>query len=281
MSNNLTLITPGGISSKAMIQLTSNRVIDFSSMEQLEGLVSAGLVPNAGRVRKFGRNPATANLDDIWVGAELGAGYENKSHQVTAFTAWGCSSSAGDTDIDIVVSGLDENGEPQDATFSTDASDGTTGALIPGSWLEISRAYVNDTTEPGGNISIGKDEPAGGVHSGANLQAYILQGSNQTEQASWRVPTGYTFYLKEWRAGSKTAGVAKTSTIQLLAYPPGYAERVKSNLHLYTFGQSLATQYMGWEAYSGGTQIDIHALEVSASHDIWAEFYGIYVKDLS
>ncbi len=278
----LSIVKGVGSTTNRVLVLADASHVEFTSMEQLEGLASLGLIPNAFCIRKYGNNISAVTGDLIISQAAIGAGYEAYTFESVAFSAEVASDAAADTEIPLSVTGLDASGLPQTKAVLTDAVTGTAGSAIPGTWLSITRGKVTGPALPVGNISIGKGAPqATGIHTAANMKARIDIGAGQTELAVWKVPTGYTLLMKEWSAGGAAtlSAAAKTALLHLLVKPPGGSNLVKSHLHINTAGNVSDRKPMYWEAYEGGSEIRVAAKAVSAATEIWAEFYGIYLKD--
>jgi hypothetical protein len=277
VTNQLGLKKWDGATNEMLLRLSDEQHVKIASMEQLEGLIAAGMVPNAGRLRKYGRNPVTADGDDIWTAAALGAAYTNKTFQEAPFTMYVASSQSADTSKRVIVTGIDGDGNLTQQPVLTDPTDGQTGVALTGTWLSSGRAEVLDAVV--GNISIGKDEPVAGVHSGANMQAYVVAGRYQTELAMAATPAGYTTFLKHWCGGIRGTATSLAATLELYTKEPGRQWQIKSNLHVATLGKTSDLIHMCWEPIPASTLIKVICASRTQECDTWAEGFALYIKD--
>lgn len=96
------------------------------------------------------------------------------------------SSSAADTAVSILISGLDTNYDPAVETLVL--TNGTTGVTTVKSYIRINSIAV-----------VGSNNPAGTIYLSNDLKtityAQIAVGIGRSQMSIYTVPNGYTFYL--------------------------------------------------------------------------------------
>lgn len=183
--------------------------------EPFELQVSEGQIAFHKNVYKFGLNEDVGNsLETIW---EQGGLY---TYLTSASTLYVSSSSANDTAggtgaQNVTISGLDA--DYNEVSITVDLS-GQTGVQLglANNWIRVNRGIVNTAGATGSNegvIYVGIEAaPVGGVP--AIPYTTITIGNNQTLQAFWTVPTGYTAYIYQTNIStgnsSNTRAVLKT-----------------------------------------------------------------------
>lgn len=96
------------------------------------------------------------------------------------------SSSASDTNVSVLINGLDNNYNIKSETLIL--TNGTTGVNTVNSYMRINSMYITGTNNPVGNIILG--------NLGKTLiYAQINNGVGRTQMTIYTVPSGYTFYL--------------------------------------------------------------------------------------
>lgn len=115
------------------------------------------------------------------------------------------SESASDTNISVLISGLDSNYAPLTETVTL--TNGTTGVLTGNNFLRVNSIALTRTPQNLGNIHVGTSDKS-------NTLAFIgpeNDGSaGRSQMTVYTVPAGYTFYLTQsnWytnQTGSQTA----------------------------------------------------------------------------
>ena len=96
------------------------------------------------------------------------------------------SSSASDTAVSILISGLDTNYDPISETLIL--TNGATGVSTVKSYLRINNISVIGTINPVGTISLSNSAKT-------VTYAKILNGNGRSSMTIYTVPKGYTFYL--------------------------------------------------------------------------------------
>jgi len=111
------------------------------------------------------------------------------------------SSSASDTNISVLINGLDANYAP--ITETVTLTNGTTGVLTTQQFLRVNSMSLTRTPMNVGNISAG--------NSGKTIQLCTIEpDSGRSQMSIYTVPAGYTFYLTQVnvytnQTGSQTA----------------------------------------------------------------------------
>jgi len=142
-------------------------------------------------ISKFGYNPDCDTLinEAIW---SPGGVYPWSTWDAGAQTLFFKSTDSGDTSVDITFQGLDANYTLTTATSTTDASNGTTGVELGGTWSRMFRAYVTSNSTLAGNIEIRAGSASGTV------VAQIDDIDQQTMMAVYTIPVGYTGYIAKF-----------------------------------------------------------------------------------
>jgi len=152
--------------------------------------VSRGLVPGASTVSIQGyQGSITAgNYYPMW---EV-AGYYVFPPSAIQMLLY--SSSASDTAVSILISGLDANYNNLSETLVL--TNGTTGVTTVNSYLRINSIQVTGTTNPVGTIYLtnaGKSVTYAQINTGSFNGSTISKG--KSSMSIYTVPAGYTFYL--------------------------------------------------------------------------------------
>lgn len=115
------------------------------------------------------------------------------------------SESASDTNVSVLISGLDSNYNP--LTETVVLTNGLTGVLTTNSFLRVNNIALTRTPQNIGNIHVGTSDKT-------NTLAYIGPindgSSGRSQMTVYTVPAGHTFYLTQsnWytnQSGSQTA----------------------------------------------------------------------------
>lgn len=119
----------------------------------------------------------------------------------------------------IYVGGLDSAGNRKEAIITMN---GTNAVSLPDNWSFVGRAYVYEGSAAG-NITVR-------TQSGSLPVGYIQSGENQSKQAVWRVPNGYTGVLKVRKIIASNTS-SKAGEIELYARIPtsdsvGFREQI-------------------------------------------------------
>lgn len=161
-------------------------------------LVAQGQVPNVTNVNIYGTQAAVdGTFIPIWENAT------SYVYQTSASTKLLYSSSASDTNVTIIIRGLDINYVPISETLIL--TNGTTGVTTTNSYFRILEIVVASTSSvnPVGIIRLSSADKA-------TTYAQINVGAGRSQMCIYTVPAGYTFYL-ERVAAYTSAGPNKTT----------------------------------------------------------------------
>lgn len=169
--------------------------------------VAQGWIPNVSNVNIYGTQ-ATVNATfiPIWENATAYT-YPVSAAQMTLY-----SSSASDTNVSIMIQGLDSNYLPISETLVL--TNGTTGVTTVNSYLRINGINVTRTSSvnPVGIIRLS--------NAGKTVTyAQINVGIGRSQACIYTVPAGYTFYLQRVQAYT-SAGPNKTTYYRSQTWSP-------------------------------------------------------------
>ena len=152
--------------------------------------VSRGLVPGASTVSIQGYT-ASITAGSYYPMWEVGGYYVFPPSAIQMLLY---SSSASDTAVSILISGLDANYNILSETLVL--TNGTTGVTTVNSYLRINGIQVTGTTNPVGAITLAN---AGKTVTYAQINSANFNGSTiskgKSSMSIYTVPAGYTFYL--------------------------------------------------------------------------------------
>lgn len=207
----------------------------------------------------------TSNAVDVWYFAsgssKLSVRSDNKHWPSSGSTLYMASSSASDTDLDIVVYYLDDDGYAQELSYNYTA--GQTGASLGISGLDINRVEVVGANLNVGHLSFAQTNTwtAGNPSTPTDVIAFVPAGYGQTQQATYRVPTGKKVHLKLVIALlARASGAAGSAEIHLLARRSGGPWVVKRDYQLTT---SAFNKPAAGLIFDAGTQIRAEVQDVS------------------
>src|SRR5210317_1936199 len=177
------------------------------------GVASGDLSPSYKQVYKFGQNASVGNsIETIWLQGGLYV-YPPSATTMTVSSSNANDTSAGTGARTIQISGLDGSYNEISETITMN---GQTPVTTSNSYLRMNRAIVLTAGSGGVNagiIYVGTGTVTAGVP--ANKYTTINgDGTNQTLQAFWTVPAGYTAYVYQTNistgSSSATPAVLKT-----------------------------------------------------------------------
>lgn len=232
-----------------------------------------GLVPGVSTIIKFGHcATVTTSFTDIW---EYGGTQPTYVFPDSAGESIQIYGGVGDTQT-IMIQGL--NADPVDGIIGTSlavsiALNGATPVAVPGNWLSVHRAYVDDSTPVTAGVIVE------GTVSG-NVFAYIGVEDQQTKQACYMVPGNKVAVLASAIASINGSGTPTGlyASVALSTTPFGKVQRTR----LWYGVQREGTSY---EASIGAIpglvapleQIKMRA-KASATCDMSA-YYSMYLID--
>jgi hypothetical protein len=177
------------------------------------GVASGDLSPSYIHIYKFGQNAVVGNsMETIWQQGGLYS-YPPSASTMTVSSSDVNDTSAGTGARTILISGL--NGDYNE-TSETITLNGQTAVTTVNSYIRMNRVLVLTAGSGGVNagiIYVGTGTVTAGVP--ANIYTTINgDGNNQTLQAFWTVPAGYTAYIYQTNIStgnsSNTPAVLKT-----------------------------------------------------------------------
>lgn len=143
--------------------------------------VARGQVPGVVTQNIYGYQAAvTTTSIPLW---ESASAY---TYPASATTMLLYSSSASDTNVSILISGLDASYAPQTETLIL--TNGTTGVTTTKLYLRINAIAVTSSPNPVGIIYLGNAAKT-------IIYAQIAAGVGRSQMSIYTVPAGYTFYL--------------------------------------------------------------------------------------
>ena len=158
---------------------------NFLSTADWQTQVSRGLVQGASVVNIYGYQPAvTTNYIPIWENATA------YTYPVSAIPMTLYSSSASDTNVAILISGLDASFNQQSETLVL--TNGTTGVVTAKNYLRINSISVARSPNPVGTIFL---SDAGKVNTYAQINLVGTTSAGRSQMNIYTVPNGFTFYL--------------------------------------------------------------------------------------
>lgn len=145
--------------------------------------VARGKITGVTGLSISGYNAAVdSNWQPIW---EIGGSYTyfSSAQQVRVW-----SDNASDTNVSILISGLDSTYTP--ITETVVLTNGSTGVLSTQSFLRINALSTSGAVNAIGTIRVG--------NSGKTITlAAIVDGAGRSQMSIYTVPSGYTFYLTQ------------------------------------------------------------------------------------
>lgn len=153
----------------------------------------------------------TSSFVPLW---EIGGSYTYlPSAQV--LRVW--SDSASDTNVSILISGLDTNYDPITETIVL--TNGTTGVLTTKQFLRVNNAATTGSVNAIGTIRIGSSDKA-------ITAAGIVDGNGRSQMSVYTVPNGYTFYLTQVNAYTNSNGSQYVNYRSYTQQPNGLTTKV-------------------------------------------------------
>ena len=197
-------------------------------------------------VNKFGFNADVDTTEEsIWdaddlptAGAGPGRCFANMASAAALYVS---SDDATDAAVEIVIEVLDANYVVSTVTMDLGAAAATTGTVYTqigtATLLRVNRAYATDTSFTG-NIYIHTDTVDTGTDGvpdipSTQIVAVITAGENQTLQACYTVPAGYTAMLLNWCKTNASQAAASTAvTFRWRKTLTGMSSRTQSLISL-------------------------------------------------
>lgn len=168
-------------------------VTNYANLNSDVGLqIARGLIPNVLGLSISGYQGAVSStFIPLWENAASYT-YFPSAQQVRVW-----SSSASDTDVSVLISGLDASYNPLVETVVL--TNGSTGVLTNGLFFRINNISLTRTPMNIGLISAGSSDKA-------ITLATIPIGTSRSSMTIYTVPNGYTFYLSQVNAYTNQNG---------------------------------------------------------------------------
>ena len=190
------------------------------NIEDFPLAVSSGdLSPSYKQIYKFGQNQVVGNSDEtIWEEGGLYV-YPPSATTMTVSSSDANDTSAGTGARTIQISGLDGSYNEISETITMN---GQTPVTTSNSYLRVNRALVLTAGSGGANagiIYVG----TGTVTAGVPVNKYTTingDGTNQSLQAFWTVPAGYTAYIYQTNISTGTSSATPAILKTLLVVRP-------------------------------------------------------------
>ena len=183
------------------------------------GVASGDLSPSYKQVYKFGQNASVGNsIETIWLEGGLYV-YPPSATTMTVSSSDANDTSAGTGARTVLISGLDGSYNEISETITMN---GQTPVTTSNSYLRVNRALVLTAGSGGVNagiIYVG----TGTVTSGVPANKYTTingDGTNQSLQAFWTVPAGYTAYIYQTNISTGTSSATPAILKTLLVVRP-------------------------------------------------------------
>ena len=195
-------------------------ITNYPSIEDFKLNVASGdLSPSYEQVYKFGQNASVGNsIETIWLEGGLYV-YPPSATTMTVSSSDANDTSAGTGARTVLISGLDASYNEISETITMN---GQTPVTTSNSYLRVNRAIVLTAGSGGANagiIYVG----TGTVTSGVPANKYTTingDGTNQSLQAFWTVPAGYTAYIYQTNISTGTSSATPAVLKTLLVVRP-------------------------------------------------------------
>ena len=161
--------------------------------------VARGLVPSATTVNIYGYQNALPSGSSVFYPV-----WENTTaytYPVAATTMLLWSSSGSDTNVSVLIQGLDASYNQQSETLVL--TNGTTGVTTTKSYLRINSIQTTGSVNAVGTINLGD---AGKTLQYAEIALSGSLSNGKSQMMVYTVPNGYTFYLTRSNAWSSLVG---------------------------------------------------------------------------
>lgn len=162
--------------------------------------VARGKVPGVSLVNLYGYQ---ATVDGVFIPIwENATAYTYPANGGETMLLY--SSSASDTNISVLIDGLDANFVMQSETLVL--NNGTTGVQTTKQYLRINNMRVVGSVNPVGRLTLSSTNKV-------TPYSIIAIGTGKSQTSMYTVPAGYTFYLNR-----VTAAASATSAAKVLGY---------------------------------------------------------------
>jgi len=176
------------------------------------------------------------------------------------------SSSASDTAVSILISGLDGSYNSKSETL---VCTGTSGVTTVGSYFRINTITTTGTNNAVGDITLS--------NVGKSISyAKILAGNGKSQSTIYTVPNGYTFYLTRVNAYTNQVGNLSSSYCTYRVYTKNSSGLVTILLQA-PFGNTYSSYRVAPRAYAATTDIQWQANTPSSTAAVGIAVEGILI----
>lgn len=226
--------------------------------------VARSLVAQASSVNIYGYQAAVNSaFVPVW---ENNAAYV---YPTVATTMLLYSTSASDTNISVLINGLDATYAPISETLVL--TNGTTGVTTTKSYFRINSIFIASAVANVGNIILGN---AGKTET----YAQITDGNGRSQMMIYTVPKGYTFYLTRSNAYSNQNGNTNNAYCTYRVWTKSSAG-VQQILLQAPFTSSYQTLRVVPRPYLEGTDIQWQANTPSGSAAVGIGVEGVLISN--
>lgn len=231
--------------------------------------VARGKVAGVSPVRVFGYQASVGTtLIPIWENATA------YTYPVTAQTMTLYSSSAADTNVAVIIQGLDANFIEISETLIL--TNGTTGVTTVNQYLRINGLFTQDITH---SLPVGVIHLSNAAKTVTYGQINLLDGLTvgKSQASIYTVPAGSTFYLTRVNAYSdeNTGANASTYSVYLKNNVTGQINQVLTTPFTIQYDAYLVTPF----AYTEKTDLQWQAKGKSSTHAIGMVVEGVLIDN--
>ena len=225
--------------------------------------VARGLVSGASVVNIYGYQSAVGTtFIPVWENATV------YTYPVSSTTMLLYSSSASDTAVSVLISGLDAS---YNILTETLVCTGTAGVTSVNSYLRINSITITGSNNAVGDITLS--------NAGKTVTyAKILAGNGKSQAMIYTVPNGYTFYLTRVNAYTNQVGNLSSSYCTYRVYTKNSAGLITILLQA-PFGNQYSSIRVAPRAYAGTTDIQWQANTPSSTAAVGIAVEGILVAN--
>jgi len=224
--------------------------------------VARGLVTGASVVNIYGYQASVGTtFIPIWENTTT------YTYPGSASTMLLWSSSGSDTNVSVLISGLDSSYNLLSETLTL--TNGTTGVTTANSYLRINGIQVAGTVNAVGIINLG--------NAGKTVQyAEIAAGNGKSQAMIYTVPNGYTFYLTRVNAYTNQVGNLSSSYCTYRVFTQNSSGLITILLQA-PFGNSYTSYRVAPRAYAAKTDIQWQANTPSSTAAVGIAVEGILI----
>lgn len=229
--------------------------------------IARGQVPGTSQVNIYGYQDAltTGAFYPVWENVSAYT-YPSVAATMTLY-----SSSASDTNVSVLITGLDSAYNPISETKTL--TNGTTGVTTTNSYLRINSMVVSSSTAPVGTLYLSNAGKTT-TYAQINLTGGVSAGRNQA--SIYTVPNGYTFYLTRVSAFSNDA--SSTKYVDYRVYTKNNTTGVTQFIQQAPFLGTYAVTRVSPRPYAAKTDIQWQCAAVGATFQVSVAVEGILIQ---